>query len=124
MAGSLMQRASAGLATERAMDLLDSTYNKLERVAVSADEWLTAALRRWDSWSTRFRLAALNERQLKEQLIWVISQKRDPAAATRLMEIAKSDPDSELRKKAIFWLGQTNDPRVKDFMLEIINAPR
>ena len=66
----------------------------------------------------------LNERQLKEQLIWVMSQKRDPAAATRLMEIAKSDPDRELRKKAIFWLGQTNDPRVKDFMLEIINAPR
>ena len=53
----------------------------------------------------------LNERQLKEQLIWVMSQKRDPAAATRLMEIAKSDPDRELRKKAIFWLGQSKGIR-------------
>jgi HEAT repeat protein len=66
----------------------------------------------------------LNERELKEQLIWVLSQKHDEAAFTRLMQIAKSDPDRELRKKAIFWLGQTNDPRVKDFLLEIINAPR
>jgi TolA-binding protein len=66
----------------------------------------------------------LNERELKEQLIWVLSEKRDEAAFTRLMQIAKSDPDRELRKKAIFWLGQSNDPRVKDFLLEIINGPR
>ena len=66
----------------------------------------------------------LTERELKEQLIWVLSEKRDPAASTRLMEIAKSDPDRELRRKALFWLGQSNDPRVKDFLLEIINGPR
>ena len=66
----------------------------------------------------------VNERELKEQIIWVMSQKRDDAAATRLMQIAKTDPDRELRKKAIFWLGQSNDPRVKDFLLEIINGPR
>ena len=66
----------------------------------------------------------LNQRELKEQLIFVLSQKRDEAATTRLMEIAKSDPDRELRKKAIFWLGQSNDPRARDFLLEIINGPR
>jgi len=63
-------------------------------------------------------------RELKGQLIWVMSEKRDPAAIDRLMQIAKSDPDREMRKKAIFWLGQSNDPRVKDFLLEIINGPR
>ena len=66
----------------------------------------------------------VTDREIKEQLIWVLSQKRDEAAFTRLMQIAKSDPGPELRKKAIFWLGQTNDPRVKDFLLEIINGPR
>jgi HEAT repeat protein len=64
----------------------------------------------------------LTERELKEQLIWVLSEKRDPAAADRLMSIAKSDPDREVRKKAIFWLGQMNDPRVKQFLLDIING--
>jgi len=66
----------------------------------------------------------VGEREIKEQLIWVLSQKRDDDAVTRLMEIARRDPDRELRKKAIFWLGQSNDPRVRDFLLEIINAPR
>jgi HEAT repeat protein len=66
----------------------------------------------------------VNEREIKEQLIWVMSQKRDNDAITRLMEIARRDPDRELRKKAIFWLGQSNDPRVQDFLLEIINGPR
>jgi len=66
----------------------------------------------------------LTDRELKGQLIWVLSEKRDPAAADRLMQIAKTDPDREMRKKAIFWLGQSNDPRVKDFLLEIINGPR
>lgn len=64
----------------------------------------------------------LTDRELKEQLIWVLSEKRDAAAADRLMSIAKSDPDREVRKKAIFWLGQMNDPRVKQFLLDIING--
>ncbi len=48
------------------MDLLNTTYNKLERLAVSADEWLTAALRHWESWSTCRKLAALDDRQLRD----------------------------------------------------------
>jgi HEAT repeat protein len=64
----------------------------------------------------------LTDRQLKEQLIWVMSEKGDGVAVERLMSIAKSDPDRELRKKAIFWLGQMNDPRVKQFLIDIING--
>ena len=66
--------------------------------------------------------ARLTDRELKEQLIWVLSEKGDTVAADRLMSIAKSDPDREVRKKAIFWLGQMNDPRVKQFLLDIING--
>jgi len=66
----------------------------------------------------------VTDRELKGQLIWVLSEKRDGAAIDFLMRIAKTDPDREMRKKAIFWLGQSNDPRVKDFLLEIINGPR
>jgi phage I-like protein len=66
----------------------------------------------------------LTDPELKGQLIWVMSEKHDAAAVDRLMSIAKSDPDREMRKKAIFWLGQMDDPRVKDFLVEIINAPR
>ncbi|MBI4408129.1 MAG: HEAT repeat domain-containing protein, partial [Gemmatimonadetes bacterium] len=54
----------------------------------------------------------MQDREMKEQLIFAYSQKRDAAAVDKLMDIARRDPDRELRKKAIFWLGQSNDPRV------------
>jgi HEAT repeat protein len=64
----------------------------------------------------------LSDRELKGQLIWVLSDRRDTAAMDRLIEIAKHDPDPEMRKKAIFWLGQSHDPRVKQLLLDIING--
>lgn len=64
----------------------------------------------------------LDELELKEQLIFVYSQRDDdPAAVDRLIDIARTEPDPELRKKAIFWLGEMDDPRVVDFLSELIN---
>jgi hypothetical protein len=64
----------------------------------------------------------LTDREVKGQLIWVMSDRRDPAAVDRLMEIAKHDKDPEMRRMAMFWLGQSRDPRVKQFLLDIING--
>jgi HEAT repeat protein len=63
----------------------------------------------------------LTDREMKDQVIFVLSQRRDPAAVDKLLDIAKNDKDSELRKKAIFWLGQSKDPRVQQFLLDLIN---
>jgi len=57
---------------------------------------------------------------MREQLIFVLSQRGDKPAADKLFDIAKSDPDRELRKKALFWLGQMNDPRVADLLQQIL----
>ena len=65
--------------------------------------------------------ATLGDREMKEQLIFVYSQRRDPAAVDRLMDIAKTEKDKELRKKAIFWLGQSRDPRAAGFLAELID---
>jgi hypothetical protein len=37
------------------------------------------------------------------------------------MRIAKSDKSPDMRKKAIFWLGQSSDPRVAQFLQELID---
>jgi hypothetical protein len=63
----------------------------------------------------------LNDREMKEQMIFVLSQRRSGPAMDKLFDIAKNDKDPELRKKAIFWLGQSRDPRVQQFLLDIIN---
>ena len=62
----------------------------------------------------------IDDREMKEQVIFVYSQRRDAAAVDKLMDIARSDKDVELRKKAIFWLSQSRDPRAVKFLEEII----
>ncbi len=63
----------------------------------------------------------MGEREMKEQLIFVYSQRREPRAVDKLMEIARTEQDRDLRKKAVFWLSQSRDPRVADFLLGIID---
>ena len=62
----------------------------------------------------------VRDREMKEQVIFVLSQRRESTAVDKLMDIAKNDSDRELRSKAIFWLGQSRDPRVAKFLEEII----
>ncbi len=59
--------------------------------------------------------------EIKEQLIFVYSQRNEPAAVEKLIDIAKRDGNPELRKKAVFWLGQSHDPRARQALLDIIN---
>ena len=65
----------------------------------------------------------LSDSEVKEKLIWVMSESRDRAATDKLIEIAQKDPDREMRKKALFWLGQKNDPRVRQILVDILNQP-
>ena len=62
------------------------------------------------------------DEEMKEQIIFALSQRqRESAAIDKLFDIAKNEKDSELLKKAIFWLGQSRDPRVQQFLLDLIN---
>ncbi|MGH7647490.1 MAG: HEAT repeat domain-containing protein, partial [Gemmatimonadaceae bacterium] len=57
---------------------------------------------------------------MRRQVIFVLSQRDDSSATDALMHIASTDPDHELRKQAMFWLGQKNDPRVARFLTGIL----
>jgi len=63
----------------------------------------------------------MKETEMRDQMIFVFSQRNSPAAVDKLLDIAKNDPNPELRKKAIFWIGQSRDPRVQQFLLDLIN---
>ena len=65
----------------------------------------------------------LTDPEVKEKLIWVMSESRDRAATDKLIDIARTDKDIEMRKKALFWLGQKNDPRVRQILAEILMKP-
>ena len=53
----------------------------------------------------------MKDRDMKEQMIFVYSQRHEGQALDKLIDIAKHDTDPELRKKAIFWIGQSHDPK-------------
>ena len=50
--------------------------------------------------------------ELREHTIFVLSQRKDEAALDELFRIARDDSDKRMRARALFWLGQNDDPRV------------
>lgn len=62
----------------------------------------------------------VTDREMKEQLIYLYSQRRTEETTTKLIDIVRRERDPELRKRAIFWLGQSKDPRAADVLREVI----
>ncbi len=65
----------------------------------------------------------VGDRELKERILFGLSQSSQPAAIDKLIRIARTEKDPELRKRAIFWLGNSNDPRAADVLMELLAAP-
>ena len=62
------------------------------------------------------------EEEFKNQVIFVLSQRgKSPEAVDKLIDIAKNEKNRELRKQALFWLGQSRDPRALKALQEIVN---
>ena len=59
--------------------------------------------------------------ELREHAIFVLSQFDGSEATTVLIDIAKSETNVDLRDKALFWLGESNDPRAASFLADLIN---
>ncbi len=63
-----------------------------------------------------------SEEEFKNQVIFVLSQKgKSPEAVDKLIDIAKNEKNHELRKQAIFWLGQSHDPRAMKALQDLIS---
>lgn len=50
------------------------------------------------------------DRAVRESAVFALSQQHD-AGVPELIRIARTNKDPQIRRKAIFWLGQSNDPR-------------
>jgi HEAT repeat protein len=64
---------------------------------------------------------SVDDQQMREQIIFVLSQDGGQEAMQVLMDIARQETDPELRKQAIFWIGQSGADGAEAFLLEIIN---
>jgi len=54
-------------------------------------------------------------------LLFVLAMRDEPAAVDKLMDLARNDPNPQIRQHAITLLGRSKDPRVPQFLMELIN---
>jgi hypothetical protein len=58
--------------------------------------------------------------ELRKHALFALSQRPRDEGVPALIDVAKSSREPELLKSALFWLGQTNDPRALDLFREIL----
>jgi hypothetical protein len=60
------------------------------------------------------------DREVRKQAVFALSQRSGNEGVPALIRIARTNSDPELRKTALFWLGQSDDPRAIDLFEEIL----
>jgi hypothetical protein len=63
------------------------------------------------------------DREVRETAVFALSQRPHDEGVPALITIARKNPDPELRRKAIFWLGQSEDPRAISLFEELLTKP-
>jgi HEAT repeat protein len=61
-------------------------------------------------------------RDIRDQAVFALSQLPSDQGVPVLIRLAKSNKDPQVRRKALFWLGQSDDPRVLRLFEEILTG--
>ncbi len=61
---------------------------------------------------------------VKSHAVFVLSQLHGGAGVPSLLEVARSNPSPHVRSHALFWLGQSGDPRALELFESILQSAR
>lgn len=75
-----------------------------------------AAARGLDSITTDER----GDIEVRKQAVFALSQRPADEGVPALIRVARTSPSGELRKSALFWLGQSEDPRALSLFEELL----
>jgi HEAT repeat protein len=95
---------------------IDVRQNAIRSVARTAD---IASLKKFYD--------GVSARPLREEIINALGSRKEPEATDRLIEIARSGTDPQVRRSAINTLSRRNDPRTTKLLLDLLDgdvAPR
>jgi len=109
-------------------DVPDQIFNELIANPEADDELRAHALfmaARRNDLSVDFLMNVYKKaegRELKMQVCHVITQLGDQEAGLdALIRIARTETDPEIKQNAVFWIGQFDDERAAEFLLEVLN---
>ena len=121
---NLKDKVIFSVAQQRGSDsekwLLDLVRNESEPIEMRKKALFWAGQEGASISSLSSLYSGMRSNEMKEQMVFVLSQKRETAAVEKLMDIARNDPDRSIRRKALFWLGQSKDPRVMAMLTDMI----
>jgi len=60
------------------------------------------------------------DREVRESAVFALSQRPREEGVPALISVARTNKDPEIRKKALFWLGQSQDPRAINLFEELL----
>ena len=63
------------------------------------------------------------DHEVRETAVFALSQRPRDEGVPALIRIARQNKDPDLRRKAIFWLGQSDDPRALSLFEELLTRP-
>ena len=63
------------------------------------------------------------DHEVRETAVFALSQRPKDEGVPALIRIARENRDPDLRRKAIFWLGQSDDPRALNLFEELLTRP-
>ncbi|MFI5245648.1 MAG: HEAT repeat domain-containing protein, partial [Gemmatimonadales bacterium] len=90
---------------------IDVRQNALRSVTRSAD---IASLKRFYD--------GVSARPLREEIINALGSRKEPEATEKLIEIARSGTDPQVRRSAINVLSRKNDPRTTKLLLDLLDG--
>lgn len=133
-------RSGEGKASERAIfpaTLIDSVEVWRELIRIARDDsrpkrartqavfWLGQAAEEPATQGLKELVGeAAMDREVREQAVFALSQRPRDEAVPALVNIVRTNKDPELRKKALFWLGQTGDKRALDLIEELLTRTK
>jgi HEAT repeat protein len=59
--------------------------------------------------------------EVKKRAVFALSQLPNGEGVPKLIDLAKTNRNAEVRKQAMFWLGQSKDPRALDFFQQVLS---
>jgi len=62
----------------------------------------------------------MDNSKIRLQVLYAVTQIRDPRVVTVLGNVASSDPDREVRKQAVFLLGQNKSPEASQTLERLL----
>jgi len=95
--------------------------NKSEKARTSSIFWIgqTRAANRIALLEDIYK-GSMDNSKIRQQVMFALSRTGEPQAVAIMGNVASTDPDIEVRKQAVFWLGQSKSPEANQALENLL----